>query len=329
MPGYDGHSAFLGSTTGVPYKVGVGDVQRVETLTAGLRAVDYQYGGGWCRDAAVALLAWGHQLLAAGGIGGIRDRLCIAVGDLHNLAGWASFDTGMVDAARRHFDFALELAKEGRDDSLVANVLYRMGRVHLHHHSPEEALRLFQLGQSVAEPAGISLAVSVLSANEAWAYAKMGVDDAAVRRLGGAVEEFGKADVAASPPWTKFFTEADLSAMIGTVYTELARTSDVAHARTAIPALTKALAEYGEGTARSRTFNLVSLSMNHLLDGDADHAATVGAEAVELGTTLKSTRTRDRIWPLKKEADKLRANPAAGELSDRILMYVGGSRVAA
>ncbi|WP_158886372.1 tetratricopeptide repeat protein [Amycolatopsis anabasis] len=324
MSGYD-----LASIIRRPGRVGLADVERVETLTAGLRAVDYQYGGGCCRDSVVALLAWGHQLLAADCSGAVRKRLCVAVADLHNLAGWASFDTGMVDAARRHFDYALELAKEGGNDALVANVLYRMGRVHLHHRSPEDALALFRLGQSVAGASGSSLMVSILSANQAWAFAKLGKTEDALRQLGGAQDKFARADVAEAPPWARFFDYADLHAMIGTVHTELALHADANHVRRAIPAFATALARYGEGTARSRAFNLVQLSLNHLLAGEVDHAAEVGAEAIDLAATVKSTRIKDRIWPLKKEADRRRDHPAAVELSDRILMFMGTLRAAA
>jgi tetratricopeptide (TPR) repeat protein len=326
MPGYDLYSITPRTGDGRPTRIGAADVRRVQDLTAAFRAVDYQYGGGSCRDAVIAMLSWGHQLLAASGRDAVRTGLHVAVADLHNLAGWTSFDTGMVETARRHFDYALELAKESGDTTLVSNVLYRMGRVHLHHRSPEEALTLFRLGQSVAES---PLATSILCTNEAWAYAKMGSSAPALKLLGEARDAFAKADLDSAPPWARFFTEADLTAMIGTVHTELAQAGEPAHTRQAIPALTAALDGYGEGTARSRTFNLISLSLNHLIEGDADRAAEVGGEAIELAAMIKSTRARDRIWPVKKQADKLRGNAAAAELADRVLMFVGALPAAA
>jgi hypothetical protein len=38
----------------------------------------------------------------------------------------------------------------------VANVLYRMGRLHLHRGMLKEALRLFQLGQIAAQDSGLT-----------------------------------------------------------------------------------------------------------------------------------------------------------------------------
>ena len=143
-----------------------------------LRALDYQYGGGSCRDAVVAQLSWGQQMLGASSTDVVRKRLYVALADLHNLAGWTSFDTGLMDSARNHFGQALDLAKQGENEALMANILYRMGRVYLHQNAPDDALKVFQLGQLAAQNSGSELAVGILCANEAWAYAKMGSDDA-------------------------------------------------------------------------------------------------------------------------------------------------------
>lgn len=307
--------------TPAPGRIGMTDVRQIEAATRALRALDYQYGGGSCRDAVVAQLSWGQQMLGAQGTDVVKERLYVALADLHNLAGWTSFDTGLVDSARTHFGRALELARQGNNDALVANVLYRMGRVYLHQNEPDDALKLFQLGQIAAQESGSELAVAVLCANEAWAYAKMGRDDQALKLLGRTRDEFARADVPNAPGWAKFFDQTDLSAMIGTVHTELAQTVDVKYTRFAIPALTKAIDAYGEDMARSRSFNLTSLSTNHLLEGDIDHGAKVGIQAVDLAEDLKSVRTKDRMRPLQKEAERRRNNPDARDLAERIAKF--------
>ena len=50
--------------------------------------------------------------------------------------------------------------------------------------------------------------------------------------------------------------------------------------------------------ARSRSFNLTSMAINHLLEGDIDHGAKVGRQAVDLSESLKSVRTKQRMEPL-------------------------------
>jgi transcriptional regulator with XRE-family HTH domain len=309
--------------TPAPGRIGMTDVRQVEAATRALRALDYQYGGGSCRDAVVAQLSWGQQMLGASSTDIVRQRLFVALADLHNLAGWTSFDTGLMDSARNHFGQALDLAKQGENEALMANILYRMGRVYLHQNAPDDALKVFQLGQLAAQNSGSELAVGILCANEAWAYAKMGSDEQALKLLGRARDEFSRANVAEAPAWAKFFNEIDLSSMIGTVHTELAQTVDAKYTRTAIPALSKAINNFGDEYARSRSFNLTSMAINHLLEGDIDHGAKIGRQAVDLSESLKSVRTKQRMEPLRQEAEKRRNNPEARELADRVARFTG------
>lgn len=305
-----------------PGQIGLTDVRQVEAATKALRALDYQYGGGFCRDAVVAQLSWGQQMLGASATDQVRGRLYVALADLHNLAGWTSFDTGLLDVARTHFGHALELARAGHNDPLVANILYRMGRVYLHDNKPEDALKLFQLGQIAAQEAGSELAVAVLCANEAWAYAAMNNETQALKLINRTRSEFERADTENADSWVKFFQEPDLYAMVGTVHSVLALQVDKKHTKFAIPALSKALAAYGDDMARSKAFNLSMLATNHMLEGDVDHGARIGRHAVDLAGTISSVRTKSRMQPLKGEADRRRNNSDARDLSDRIAKFL-------
>jgi transcriptional regulator with XRE-family HTH domain len=304
--------------TPAPGRIGMTDVRQVEAATRALRSLDYQYGGGFCRDAVVAQLSWGQQMLNSSGADVVKQRLHVALADLHNLAGWTSFDVGLIDSARNHFGRALELAKAGESDELVANILYRMGRVYLHKEAPDDALKMFQLGQIAAQQSGSELAVAVICANQAWAYAMMGHEDQTMKLIGRTRDEFSRADHAEAADWVKFFNEDDVYSMIGTVHTVLAQKVDARHTKFAIPALTRAIDSYGDEVARNKAFNLSSLATNHLLDGDIDHGSKVGVQAVDLAQHLKSKRVRDRLEPLRIEADKRRNFADARDLADLI-----------
>lgn len=305
-----------------PARVDKTDVRHVETLTGALRALDYEYGGGACRDACVALLGWANPLLGSGASGWALQRLQVAIADLHNLAGWASFDLGLLESAHRHFGRAMELARESGNTALEANIHYRMGRVHLHYELAQDALESFQRGLPVAQASGSTLAVSILHANEAWAYAKMGAERQALRQFARAQDEFDRAAGEDAPPWARFFDLADLVSIGGMVHTELARTCDVKYARTAISLLTRAIAAGGEEASRSRSFRLAALAVNYLVRNEPEHAREIGEKAIALSGPIRSARTRDRMRPLKQEADKLRGNEAADELSARLRTFM-------
>jgi hypothetical protein len=264
------------------------DVEQLESQTRSLRSVDYQYGGGACRDAVVVRIYWAQQLLGAEASDDVRARLLSAVADLHNLAGWTSFDSGQVGAAYHHFDRALDFARH--DEDLTTNIVYRRGRVHLHHGAPGDPLAYFQRGAVAPLPA------SIMHANAAWAYARQARTREALLELGKAQDAFARADLAHVPDWARFHDETDLTAMIGTVHAELGDT------RRAIPALTSAIERFGPPMARSWTFCLITLASCHFQDGDLDHGQAVGAQAVTAAEGLRSERVWDRLRPMLQAA---------------------------
>lgn len=284
-----------------PERVGLCDVEHLEALTAAMRAIDYRHGGGACRDAVAAQVRWAQQLLGGSCSDDTRNRLHVALADLHNLAGWTSFDVGMYSVARIHYARALEQAKHVEDFSLVANVLYRMGRLHLHRSMHRDALRFFQLGQIAAQDSGCSVTVAMLCANEAVAYALLGDHTQSLRSIGRAQDEFARADHASAPSWVRFFGTADLHASIGVA---AACQPDVAETEleTAIEHLTHALAARGSEMARSRTFELTALAVAHLKAGNRDCGLQIGRDAVATAASVRSVRTLDRLEPLQTAA---------------------------
>jgi tetratricopeptide (TPR) repeat protein len=304
--------------TPVPARIGMSDVHQVESITGVMRAMDYRYGGGACRDAVVAQVAWAQQLLGTRHAADVRDRLHLALADLHNLAGWTSFDVGLYSPARRHFARALEQARAADDASLVANVLYRMGRLHLHRGMLKEALRFFQLGQIAAQDSGCELTVAVLCSNEAWVYALLGDADQAFTSLGRARDEFTRADRSTAPAWVRFFGIADHYASAGVVYASLPEATST-QLDQGVELLNQSLEQRGPDMARSRTFELTTLATAYLRTGDRDCGVQAGREAVELAGAVRSVRTLDRLEPLQLAASEHAAQDSdLRDLAERI-----------
>lgn len=304
-----------------PARIGMSDVRQLEAQIRSLRSVDYRHGGGTCGDAVIARLYWGRQMLEASAPDGVRAHLLSALGDLHNLAGWTCFDTDQVEAAHHHFDLALALAEQGHNDELAANILYRKGRIHLHHGDPDKALAHFQQGHRMARSSALSSAI--LYANEAWAHAKLGNEEPSLHLLERAKETFAGADHSEPPDWARFFTETDLTSLIGTVRTELARTTSTRHAAIAIPALVSAIEGFSDDWARSRVFCRIELASAHLLDGNVDEGLAIGTEAVQAAAHIDSARTAQRMRPLKLRADRHRTRTDARDLSELIASFTG------
>jgi tetratricopeptide (TPR) repeat protein len=301
--------------------VGVRDVEQLEAITVALRGLDHGHGGGACREAVVAQTRWVHQLLHADAADVVRHRLLLASADLDNLAGWTSFDVGLYASARGYFARALTQARRAGDASLVANVLYRAGRLHLHQGLTREALRFFQLGSIAAAESGCAVTVSMLGANEAWAHAILGDREQTVRALGRAHDELSRAQGSVAP-WVRFFGPADLEALAGMAWLELGahEPGRLADAR---QNLTASVAGRGSDMTRSRAFELTALAVASLLDGDAEAGLTLGHEAVDLAERVRSVRVLDRLAPLARAA-AASSRPGHRELAQRVTAVAAG-----
>lgn len=293
------------------------DVGHVETVTEALRAADYQLGGGACLDAIMAHLAYAHRLLrVAKPVNRFGLQLHRAVADLHNLAGWASFDVGHYKVAAEHLSLALEQAQYIEEPSLVANVLYRMGRLHLHRGHAVQALRFLQLGQIAAQDSGCERTVALMCANAAWAYAVLGDVKRSMESLARAYDAFTRAQNEATP-WVRFFHEADLDALTGVVNAALPEPSPRAYTVTT-EHLYRAVDARGPAMGRSQTFELTTLATAHILNGDPDQGVRIGHQAIGLAQQVRSVRVIDRLAPLQQAALSYRSRGETAELAAEI-----------
>ncbi|ONI90805.1 hypothetical protein ALI144C_02290 [Actinosynnema sp. ALI-1.44] len=289
----------------------------IERQTKFLREMDHRSGGGSCLDGALTLI---HRIRHLPGSPHDIEhrRRDVAVADLHNLVGWASFDIGLTHQAHRYFSQALALAGRGGDARLIADIFHRLGRMRLHEDSPVEALDYLQFGLLAADAPGGEITTSILLMNQAWAYAMTGTAALACQLVDRGHDLFTAAAASDRPGWSSFVTETDMLAMTGTVYSELAHRVDPSYARTAIPHLTQAIDGYGDPMARSRTFTLILLAMSHLVDGEVDEGVEMGSHALACAENLASVRVHERMLRLKADAERHDTHTGARKLATRI-----------
>ncbi|PUB32584.1 tetratricopeptide repeat protein [Promicromonospora sp. AC04] len=306
-----------------PDRIGMADVVHLTALTSAMRAVDYQHGGGACRDAIAAQVRWAQQLLLADASDETRKHLLIALADLHNLAGWTSFDVGMYSVARRHFSRALEQAQATGHQSLAANVLNRLGRLHLHRGLHIEALRFFQLGQIAAQDSGCGVTVAILCANEAWAYAHLGDRAQMNRSLVRSRNELENADRDGAEEWVRFFDEAELSAITGVTLAALPDASG-SELDDAIDHMASA-SERSIGMTRSQVLIMPNIARAHLRAGHTDAGVRIGHEAVDGALTVRSVRPADRLIDMVGDVATLERDDAR-DLHHRIQLLAARPR---
>jgi transcriptional regulator with XRE-family HTH domain len=300
-----------------PDQIGPGDVARLEVITAQLRVMDHQLGGGACRDAVLAQLGWAQQLLRAHASDDTERTLHIAMAELHLLAGWTSFDIGLTGPARRHYARALEHARFIDETSLVAKVLYCIGRLNLHHGWGPQAVRIFQVGLVTAQQSGYGRAVAMMHANLAWAHALVGDTEQVVDGIGRARDEYARAEGVEVPRWLAFFDSAELQALRGTALAAQARMTQQQRTE-AIERFTLSTALRELPQARPRAFELTALAWLLIDDGSFELGIRTGHEAVDLAENLRSQRVVDRFAPLRDRLARRLSDTDARDLVERI-----------
>jgi transcriptional regulator with XRE-family HTH domain len=302
------------STTPVPEHVGATDVEQVRTVTATLRALDLKHGGGSCRDAILAHVEWAKSLLGARCDDTVRGQLLSAVAEIKTLAGWSAHDLGLADEARRYLGQAVRDAQDAGDPVHTAIILHHLGRVPLDNGNPDEALKVFQLGEIAAKDSRSKLAVAFLQANQAVAYAHQDEPDQALTALRRAEDEYTHAGPdEAERGFTHFFDQVALDTAAARVHSQLGL-KDAGHRAQAITRLTHTLAATSPDHGRQRAFNLAWLAACMLAEGDLGTGVQLGTQALDAVRAVQSTRLLDHLKPLEDEAHRHGGNSDVQQL---------------
>jgi tetratricopeptide (TPR) repeat protein len=298
----------------VPRQIGPTEVAQLQALTGVLRAYDAAHGGGACRDAILAHTRRAEALLTATGSDDLRPQMLSAVAETQTLAGWVAHDLGLAREARGHLARALQLTQQADDAAHSAIVLYYLGRVPLDNGDPDEALKLFQLGQIAAQDSSSAMPVAFLLANEAVAYAHLGDARQARTALRRAEDEYAHAQDDQHPEFIRLFDQVALNTAAGRVHSRLGL-NDPHHRQLAITHLNHALASDMNSRTRQHTFNRAWLATCLLADGDPTSGAQVGVQALDAARDLASPRLLEQFVPLQTQARRYPRHAEARQLA--------------
>ncbi|ALG11997.1 hypothetical protein [Kibdelosporangium phytohabitans] len=294
--------------------IGMTEVRQTEAATRALRSLDYQYGGASTRSGVMAQLKWAEPMLAASCPDVVRRRLRTALADLHNLAGWVSFDVGLADAARFHFTRAMDLASHTGDDTLLTNVLWHAGRMCLYEGVPAEAMKYFHLGETAAARTGDSTLAALVIGGQAWATSLLDDERETLNLLKRMRRTLAEPYEPPSPHIV--FNAETLYTTIGSTYAVLARRAG-RHAPAAIGLLNRALDTCTAERQRCRTSLYTTLAGSHLANDDIPEAGHTGTKALRAADNIQSGSLDGQFRELKNDADR-HTHPTARQLADRI-----------
>ncbi|MEV5258258.1 hypothetical protein AB0L02_09420 [Streptomyces anulatus] len=282
-----------------PGRLGISEVEELETTAKAFRQWDHQYGGGLRRKAVLGQLADVSGALDDHQAPAVADRLYRVMAQLAGTAATMAWDSGLHRRAQDYYRLALRAAHAGGDLVFGANVLAGMARQMLYRDRADDALQLIHLAQEGARDVIGPRVRAMLHTREAWAYAAQGRIAGFQRATAKAAEDLADADAdGAEPYWIAYFDEAELAGVTGGRLLDLARADPRRHAAQAADKIRTALVSRGPEAGRSHALDRIGLAECQFLVGDIRGAAAETDLAVQAARGTQSGRVRSKLGQL-------------------------------
>ncbi|MGW7195043.1 regulator [Streptomyces chryseus] len=295
-------------------RVTMGDIAALRSVGELFRTLDHAYGGGHARQALVRYLEHETEPMLRGTYGEATGRrLFAAAADLTRLAGWTSFDIAAHGLAQRYFVQALRLAQAAGDRPYGSYVLVTMSRQAVHLGHGREAVQLARVAQQGVGSAAPAVVQALLHAVEARGHGVLGevrACTASLVRAERAMEAARPGDEL--PHWARFFDEAQLADEFAHCH------RDLQQYRAAAQHAERSLQLRAPGYARSRLFCRVVLATARLGLGELDQACSLGAEAAQQATEMRSARALEYVRDFEKRLEPYRDATAVRNYRDRV-----------
>ncbi|MDQ3275831.1 MAG: helix-turn-helix domain-containing protein [Actinomycetota bacterium] len=279
----------------LPSRLGMADVAEVDSMTGHVQALAREHGGQ--AGAVLAVIDHAMRLRAVPAAPPVAVRFGSELARLCTLAGWCCADSGLDDHARHYFGQAAELAGKVGDAYRVASALRFAGAIERELGHPNDALKLYQLGQytlldAPRDDPRVAVVAAWLEGESALALADMGHEQAPAA-LARARDGWEAPDS---------FERSGMDELTARVYLDLGRL-DVAESY----AVGAVRARAG-GERRNGVLADVTLAIIHVRAGEPD-GVRLAKQAIDGVASLRSVRARER-W-LEPLAAALEARPGS------------------
>lgn len=291
-------------------RLGVGDVDRLYRQTARLRRLDDVLGGADTYRLYAAQVAETERVLSTATFAEpVGRRLRSLLGEQHQLAGWAAFDAGHHDQARRHYLDSLTAARDADDAALAGNALAFVA--YQETATTGNGADTAEASHDAARGATPRVEALLLE-RKAFAHAVAGDARRADAALAEARDAVRRVDDRPEPDWVFWVDEAEIDVMAGRCWTELRRPLR------AVPVLENVLAGFDDTHARDKALYLTWLASSYLQAREVERAAETVVRAHDLAAGVGSVRPRARVAGLARQLTRHRAVPEVASALDRL-----------
>ncbi|MBC8093438.1 MAG: hypothetical protein H7Y15_16165 [Pseudonocardia sp.] len=223
---------------------------------------------------------------------GIAKALLVQIGELAQIAGWIASDAGRHDLAERAYNLGVSAARQGEDATLAANLTGSLAYQYANTGRERRGVELARAALDEAGPRSPAKARALFFDRLAWAHARTGQAQAAIRALGEAHDALAQDGAAGDEPqWLYWVNDDELDVMDARVHTELHKPLR------AVPLLSTILDRYDPTHTRELVLYLSWLAIAYADANEPEAAAVTAARMLDLSSGLASDRaaTRTRI----------------------------------
>ncbi|WP_245966255.1 transcriptional regulator [Sphaerisporangium album] len=211
------------------------------------------------------------------------------IGEYAQIAGWIASDAGQEHQAVQSYRLGISAAREAGDHTLESNILGSLAYLVANTGDPREGAELALTSLDALKPWSPARARALAWDRVAWAHAREGNAQAAIRSLGESetalAGEYGQ-----EPPSYLYWVNAgELQIMEARVFTELRRPLR------AVPLLTKVLDRYDAAHARELSLYLSWLAVALIDANEPEEAARTARRMLDLCADIASDRMTQRV----------------------------------
>lgn len=318
-------------------RIGMSAVQGLERSVHQFVASDASSGGGLAREAAVGQLKYAVDLAQHASYSEVvGNRLLTVIAHLAGQVAWMSHDVGMDGPAQRYFWYGFQAAHQAgteRAQLKAVGILANLTRQVQAAGQLGTARSLVDLAiERVPNDTRRFNAVRGMLWNlKANVISSMGVAHLTEvdRYINLSFDLYRKsADDERSPAVTDYFPytcEAELAGVAAASYRDLAH-EDTRLASRAEQHARYALDNRGDGFARSKLFDQVTLARARLRAGELGQACVDGQQAIQMATAVTdSKRVRTHLRQLMNDAAPHQREPVVRELREELRVAVAES----
>ncbi|MEU8121495.1 helix-turn-helix transcriptional regulator [Spirillospora sp. NPDC049024] len=214
--------------------------------------------------------------------------LLSSIGEIAQITGWIASDAGEHDQAARAYRLGVSAAREAGDLALVGNLAGSLAYQLSNTDHEDDGVSLAHAALEEAGPDAPAKARALYLDRVAWAHAKAGDAQPAMRALVEAHEAMASEDSQESPEWAYWVSPEELDVMDARVYTELRKPLR------AVPLLQEVLGRYDSTHTRELALYLSWLAVALVDANEPEEAARTARRMLDLSADFASDRTAQR-----------------------------------